>query len=393
MPLLDLSHTSHTRARTGVQRVARSLAGALGERAAPISFDPYRGAWRLLERWERANLREPKASAKRGARWPWSARLRGALRRLGAPREAVVLLPPGAGKDGLIVPEIFSAAAGAALPALLRQVGGTRIALFHDAIALRLPELSPPKTVARFPSYLQELLAFDGIAAISQDSRDSLSEYWRWLGAASPPPIAALPLGTDAAAGAASSAPPAADGLPIILSVGSIEGRKNHLALLEAAELLWSRGLSFELHLVGLGQPQTGAAALGRIEALRSAGRPLRYDGPVGERQLDEAYRRCAFTVYPSLMEGFGLPVLESLGHGRPCICSGRGALGEAAGGGGCLALDSVDAASLAGAMERLLLHPAERGRLAAEARARPLRSWREYAEELLSWMSGLGRR
>lgn len=44
--LLDLSHTSHTRARTGIQRVARSLWRELGPAAAPVTFDPHERTWR-----------------------------------------------------------------------------------------------------------------------------------------------------------------------------------------------------------------------------------------------------------------------------------------------------------------------------------------------------------
>ena len=54
--LLDLTHTSHTRARTGIQRVARSLHAALGEHAIAITHDPHLGAWRPLQPWENANL-------------------------------------------------------------------------------------------------------------------------------------------------------------------------------------------------------------------------------------------------------------------------------------------------------------------------------------------------
>ena len=55
----------------------------------------------------------------------------------------------------------------------------------------------PAKTVARFPAYLHKLLAFDGIAAVSADSRDSLLDYWRWLGVRATPPVQAIPLGVD----------------------------------------------------------------------------------------------------------------------------------------------------------------------------------------------------
>lgn len=386
--LIDLSHTSHTRARTGIQRVARALLAALGERAHAITHDPHAGAWRGLEAWERANLAAPGGAGKRGASWPLRARLRGRTRRLlGRPRLA---LPAHA---GLIVPEVFSPAVAAALPALLAATTGPRVALFHDAIALKFPELSPAKTVGRFPAYLVELLAFDGIAAVSEDSRAALVEYWAWLGAPNPPPVRAIPLGMEPRDFSARGENSPAGAPPVVLSVGSIEGRKNHLALLDACEARWAAGDVFSLHLIGLAQPQTGAAALVRLRALQAAGRPLRYDGPVGDDAVARAYAACAFTIYPSLVEGFGLPVIESVAHGKPCICSARGALGEAAAGGGCVALDRVDAAALAAEIARLVRAPAERAALAAAARARRLRTWADYAAELTAWMAALPRR
>ncbi|PAW80805.1 MAG: hypothetical protein B9S27_05340, partial [Opitutia bacterium Tous-C8FEB] len=77
--LLDLSHTCHTRARTGIQRVSRALRRELGAAAQPVTHDPYAGVWRPLARWEEANLTAPGSAGRRGARWPWSARARGWL--------------------------------------------------------------------------------------------------------------------------------------------------------------------------------------------------------------------------------------------------------------------------------------------------------------------------
>lgn len=68
--LLDLSHTSHTRARTGIQRVARSLWRELGPAAAPVTFDPHERTWRPLDPWELKNLSTDSFSQKRGASWP-----------------------------------------------------------------------------------------------------------------------------------------------------------------------------------------------------------------------------------------------------------------------------------------------------------------------------------
>jgi len=147
------------------------------------------------------------------------------------------------------------------------------------------------------------------------------------------------------------------------------------------------------LQLLGLPRADTAGPALAKIAALQQAGRPLLFPGAAADDELHAAYRQCVFTVYPSLLEGFGLPVLESLQHGKPCICSGRGALGESARGGGCVTLPSVDAASLAAAIRRLLQHPSEVAALSAQARQRPFKSWSDYAHELTDWMAALPRR
>jgi glycosyltransferase involved in cell wall biosynthesis len=390
--IIDLTHTSHTEARTGIQRVTRGVYAALGSQGVPICHDPFARSWRELSTAETNRLHnDAVAAAHRGARWSWGARWSGTVRRLIGSAEPV-MLPRAIRDDSLLVPEVFSPSVGAALPALLTQIGGPRAALFHDAIALKLPELTPSKTVARFPAYLRELLMFDGIAAVSEDSRRSLVDYWRWLGVENQPPVVSIPLGIDVPKAPAAKQP-SAGGVPVVLSVGSLEGRKNHLALLDACERLWNSGQAFALRLVGLAHPQTGRAALEKIGALQAAGRPVRYDGPVSDAVLESAYTECAFTVYPSLLEGFGLPVLESLVRGRPCICSARGALGEAAAGGGCRSLDRVDAETLAVAIGELLASPTELATLGAVGHSRTFKTWPAYAGELASWMKSLRRR
>lgn len=384
--LLDLTHTSHTRARTGVQRVARSLHRALAGKATAVCLDPYEGAWRPLEVWEEANLVARNPSTVRGERWPLAAQVRGRLRRWNRRRSALPGPPDRAG--GAIVPEIFSAGVSAALPRLFDAAAGPHVALFHDAIALQFPEYAPRSTLARFPNYLRELLVFDGIAANSEASRDSLLDYWRWLGVSKHPPVAALPLGLDAPPADAGPAPDPA--IPMVLCVGSIEGRKNHASLLDACEILWAHGARFELRLIGLAVGETGRPALDRLRSLQSAGRPVLYEGPQGDDALEAAYRACAFTVYPSLAEGFGLPVAESLARGKPCVCRTDGALGEIARGGGCLSAGTAGPAELAAAIGRLIGSPGERAALSAAARGRRFDGWDDYARRLLAWMDSL---
>ena len=389
--LFDATHTSHTAAQTGIQRVCRALFAELqpGHGVAPVCFDPHLNGWRPLAPGELAGLhdRSGQAGNSRGARWTLSQKISGTARRWVG---AGPVLPPA---TGLICPEIFSARAGSRLAELLAVVAGPRVAIFYDAIPLKFPELTPLTTVARFPVYLRELLLFDGIAAISEDSAASLRDYWRWLGVDRAPPVHAIPLGIDRPLAPAAGERAPVPTPPRLLCVGTIEGRKNHLALLDACERLWGEGEAFELELIGLPRPDTAAAALAKIQALRASGRPLIFRGSVSEATLRQAYAGASFTVYPSLIEGFGLPVLESLQHGKPCICSGGGALGESARGGGCLALDSVDPASLAFAIRHLLQDSAELTALSAAARRRTFKTWGDYARELTAWMHTLPRR
>ena len=386
MLLFDVTHTSHSHAQTGIQRVCRSLFAELNQTrpTTGICHDPYLKAWRPLNDGElRRMLPGRPAADTRGSSWSLRQRLSGRTRRW---LRAQPALPEA---QALICPEFFSAKVGSKLSEILPRVAGPRVALFYDAIPLQFPELTPPGTVARFPAYLRELLLFDGVAAISEASAACLRDYWRWLGVAHAPPVVAIPL-------AISPNHPVPDephaGPPRVLCVSTIEGRKNHLALLEGCEVLWAEGAKFELQLIGMGRADTAGRALAKMAELQRAGRPLLHHDTADDAELHAAYAQAAFSVYPSLIEGFGLPVLESLQHGKPCICSNQGALGETVPGGGCVGLPSVSAPHLADAMRRLLQNPSELAALAAQARARKFKTWPEYAHELTAWMATLPR-
>jgi glycosyltransferase involved in cell wall biosynthesis len=108
-------------------------------------------------------------------------------------------------------------------------------------------------------------------------------------------------------------------------------------------------------------------AIVRQIWKLQMRGRPLRWLRHVSDETLSCEYRQCRFTIYPSLMEGFGLPIIESLLHGKPCICGGNGALGEVAHGGGCLIIDQSNANALASGIKTLLTDQETYARLSAE--------------------------
>jgi len=387
MILVDATHTSHSTARTGIQQLTRRLiAPADGSAAfAPITYDMFWRAWRALDPDEAEIANAGSASGKsRRAQWSVRQKWRGRMARLMGDA------PPFPERaEALIASEVFPKEVGAAYRKLFNRIDGPRVAVFHDAIPLTHPEFTPPKTVARFPAYLEELRQFDGVAAVSQHSHDALAGFWKWAGGKAPPVVA---IHSGVAPPAEPCGPPPSDGVPQVLSVGTIEGRKNHAALLEAAGSLWAAGARFELHIVGFPRPETAAPAIARIEELRAAGRPLVYHGSLDDDGLEERWRSCRFSVYPSLIEGYGLPVIESVARGRPCICSAVGATGEAADGGGCLALESVDPESLASAIRRLLEDSAEYEHLRATAFARPVRTWADYRRDLAAWIGTVKR-
>lgn len=154
---------------------------------------------------------------------------------------------------------------------------------------------------------------------------------------------------------------------PYILFVGTIEPRKNLEVLLDA----WS-GLNAsvrkEFDLVIAGPPGWGdPAVLRRLEA----GEPgVRYLGYVPEAHLPVLTAGAAVFVYPSLYEGFGLPLAQALACGVPAVTSAVSSLPEVAGE-AALLVDPRSAAELGSAIARLLLSTALRERLAAEARRR----------------------
>src|SRR5690606_3877345 len=178
--------------------------------------------------------------------------------------------------------------------------------------ALRLPEHTPRKTVGRFPAYLQELLAFDGIAAVSTDSQAALLDYWRWLEVRATPPVIALPLGLDPVDTAPlqrTSTASTSSNAPTALCAGSIEGRKNHAALCVRCEPPVSHRLNRPVRVSGMRRPKTARDALERLRARQARGRPRRFVGAADDEARAASRAPCDFTVYPSLMEGFGLPV------------------------------------------------------------------------------------
>ena len=114
---------------------------------------------------------------------------------------------------------------------------------------------------------------------------------------------------------------------PFVFFMGNLEPRKNLVNLVAAVDALNDRGEDLEL-LVG-GKPAWGAGAtLAAIELSANARRV----GFLAESDARALMTGCRIFAFPSLYEGFGLPVLEAMACGAPVVCSDRGSLPEVAG-------------------------------------------------------------
>lgn len=175
-----------------------------------------------------------------------------------------------------------------------------------------------------------------------------------------------------------SELPPGVPQQGYVLAVGALEPRKNLPRLVSAYRRLPEK-LQAAHPLVIAGR--VGWEAGETLEALRSLGDRAMTTGFVPDAQLALLYRRCGLFAYPSLGEGFGLPVLEAMAAGAPVLTSNRSSLPEV-GGSAAAYCDPTDERSIAVAMERLFRDPAELERLrAAGPRRAEQFSWERTAE------------
>ncbi|MEH3053294.1 MAG: glycosyltransferase family 1 protein [Patulibacter minatonensis] len=176
---------------------------------------------------------------------------------------------------------------------------------------------------------------------------------------------------------------------PLVLSPSARQPHKNLDRLIQAHALLPSpRPL-----LVLPGYATTHDDALGQSTRALGIADDVRWLGWVEQADLEALYLASELLVFPSLYEGFGLPVLEAMQRGLPVACSDRGSLAEVAGG-AALIFDAEDPARIADAVQQVLADRALRERLVADGRENVRRyTWAACAEGYVrSFDRSLGR-
>jgi glycosyltransferase involved in cell wall biosynthesis len=217
---------------------------------------------------------------------------------------------------------------------------------------------------------------------VSTASREELVGFWRWQQLARTPDVCVLALGADFTGSPRRRAAPAKASRRIVC-VGILEPRKNQGVLLDAFESLRREGVDIELHLVGRVNPHFGWPLRRRVEELSGRWPGLHHDQGLGDDELAELLGSARATAFASIAEGCGLPLLESLWMGVPCLCSDLPPLAENAAAGGCDVVAGNAREGWTGALRRILQDDAWHARLAAEAASRPLPTWAATARAI----------
>ena len=343
MIFLEQSRTSQARHRSGLTRVTARLGEEMGSAVQPVAvLTPVKG-----------------------------------------PAVLAADFQPGT-NDWFLTAELFCEAECPGLWAFIRERRCRLAAVFHDAIPLKLPQVTWPQSVGRHPEYMKMLAGFDRVFAVSEASRRELVEFWRWQGVVPRAEVETVALGADFA-GQPRVANSTEAGRASLLCVGILEPRKNQGFLLDVCASLWRDGLAFDLHLVGRVNPHFGKPVLAKIKQLQKSWSGLHYHAAAGDDDMAHLYGEARASVFPTLAEGCGLPLLESLWLGVPCIFSDLPVLRENADAGGCVPVAPNDFEAWRAALRRVLTDAGHHRELVKKMAARPLPTWAETAQSLLA--------
>jgi glycosyltransferase involved in cell wall biosynthesis len=369
--VVDVHHTARTGLATGIQRVVRKTIEQWDKshELVLVGWGSTYGGLRELSPMERANA------------------LYGNNPHAPHPKSGEVTIP---WRSSYILPELaVEDERTKRIQALAEYSGNASYAIGFDCVPLTTAETTGVGMGGAFAKNLAAVARFDKVATISQAAAIEYSGWRRMLAGAglSGPDVREVFLPADAGHVTGAQLDEAratliTDGMPMLLCVGSHEPRKNHLAVLTAAEMLWREGREFSLAFVG-GNSWGSAGFTAQLTQLKKAGRPVQSISAISDELLWSAYRLAQCSVFPSLNEGFGLPVAESLAVGTPVVTSDYGSMKEICASGGAILVDPRDDHDLVRGLRSAMFDHEVNARLRAEADARPERDWAMYAIEV----------
>jgi glycosyltransferase involved in cell wall biosynthesis len=254
--------------------------------------------------------------------------------------------------------------------------------VIHDLIPVFCPHY-----VSRF-LYPQLLIFFsrilkitDQISTVSHFSKERIEDFLACLARNEVLPPPTLKVHTLGVSRLREKVEP--QGLPLLLSIGTLESRKNQTTFLKACEILFETIKNFKVVLAG-GKGLGHEEIISYYEKLKQKGMPIEVQEGLKDEQVEALYQASYFSVFCSHYEGFGLPILESLSYAKPVITSFHGSMKEIGEKGGCWLVDPNDPMMIAKAMETLLSSKETYHRMSNEALKNSyLRTWDVYSKEV----------
>jgi glycosyltransferase involved in cell wall biosynthesis len=205
--------------------------------------------------------------------------------------------------------------------------GARIVPIVYDLLPWSHPKYFAPLFCAQFKRWLLAMIPLvDAFVCISHATADALRQFAATEIPATPlPPLGVFPLGTTLAP-ASTEARAGVRGVftgpsrPFLM-VGTIEPRKNHMRVLDAFDRFWAAGGTAPLLVIGRRGWQC-EGTLRRFKSLAAASKPFTHIDDATDADLQHAYRHARCLIFPSVAEGFGLPIVEALAQGLPVIAS-----------------------------------------------------------------------
>ncbi len=212
---------------------------------------------------------------------------------------------------------------------LLRPIERTfdrEVTILHDLTPLILPHTHKEETRSHFQGLCAKAITSSDMAlAVSHSTAADAA----WLAEIDPSRIAVAHSGPSLCVGRHAEAEPAARLADVGLIVSTLEPRKNPDFLFEWFYSSKALPDNAELWWVGPDGWLTSKERLEQFERQEGSDRRVKFLGVVSDAELCKLYRTVGWSIYPSLYEGFGFPVLDSLRHGTPVLTSYNSSLRE----------------------------------------------------------------
>lgn len=266
--------------------------------------------------------------------------------------------------------------------------GFKTVGWIHDLIPTQHPELVSSDVASGYEEYLEARARHDRVVVYSEGWSGIFRKWQAERLSDGPfPDIATsdLPTGLRQEESAQLRELPGefTDEAPLrLVAVGTLEPRKNYLRLITALDLVATK-IPLQLDLVG--NRYAGDRGLADLIRTLAGARPwLRLHGVASDNDLAELLTRAQIAVFPSLVEGFGMPIIEARATGLPCITHNSQTILDQADKGGCLSIDCRDVDGLANAVVELATDRGLYGELVSSGLRAKRTTWADYIDEAL---------